>query len=196
MVGKRWTAFFSATVSVAFLVGLSVALFGWEPWRSFLERVVESGTYSPARFQLIGSITLFSAAVLLGLPTALAYFVQAMALLAGVILVSWIWWHNASLPVRSAALVAGTLFAVPYALLYEMTLAVVAIAWLVRAGNDNGFLFGEKAILGCIYIIPLVAVVAAIELRLPLGPYAPAALMILCMNRGRHEMRGTKSAQL
>jgi hypothetical protein len=207
IAGRRWSAFSAATLSVAFLVGLSVVVFGWDTWLSFLQSFGESGaqTFGSGQVQLtgargllsdqlIGSMTFFTAALLLGLPIALAYLIQAAAMLAGVILVGWSWWRNSSLPTRAAALAAGTLIATPYVLLYDIMLAMVAMAWLVRAGRISGFLPNEKAVFVGIYIMPLVSTVAAIKLHLPLGPFVTTALVMICAFRGWHEIHGNRGS--
>jgi hypothetical protein len=40
---------------------------------------------------------------------------------------------------RSATLVAGTLVAVPFAFIYDLMLALVAVAWLFRAARSIPF---------------------------------------------------------
>ena len=52
--------------------------------------------------------------------------------------VAWAWWRNVSAPVRYALLVAGTLIVVPFALFYDLVLASLAAAWLVRAARQGG----------------------------------------------------------
>jgi hypothetical protein len=191
IAGRRWTTLAAASATVALLVGASVLAFGWETWRAFFDAFVATGSHYLGSERVVhtGSITFFGAALLLGLPTTLAYGIQGVAMLAGAALVAWVWRRNASLPTRAAALVAGTLIAVPYALLYDIMLATVAIAWLVRAGRSGGFLPGEPLVLLALYLMPLVETVAALRLHLPLATLTTAALAAICALRSRRERR-------
>jgi hypothetical protein len=183
IAGRHWTAFTAAVLSTALFIGLSVAVFGWETWHSYLQNLLQSGTYNPYHVQTLGSITFLSAALLLGLPVQASYLVQITAMLVGGALVVWSWWRNVSLPVRAAALIAGTLIAAPYALLYDMMLATISLAWLIRAGRVSGFLPYEGMLYLAIYIIPLITVVTTIKLHLSLAPLATATLVVICAAR-------------
>jgi hypothetical protein len=62
-----------------------------------------------------------------------ARIVQLAATLVAALLVAWVWSTNATRDSRAAVLTAGTLIAVPYALLYDLMIAAIAGAWLIRA---------------------------------------------------------------
>ena len=98
-----------------------------------------------------------------------ARIVQLAATLAAALLVAWVWSTNATRASRAAVLTAGTLIAVPYALLYDLTIAAIAGAWLIRAGRDSGFLRWEKPLLATVYLMPLFAFQAGLASHLPLG---------------------------
>ena len=86
---------------------------------------------------------------------------------------------------RAAALTAGILLSIPLALVYDLLLTTVAIAWLVRQGLRSGFLAWEKLALFLCYLVPLVARHLGETAHIPLGPLAPAALLALCVVRTR-----------
>jgi alpha-1,2-mannosyltransferase len=190
--GRRWTAFAATAASVAGWIGVSVALFGWQTWHAYLTAFFGSGTISDfelEHFNPAGFISVFSAARLAGLPIDPAHGIQLTATLAAVVLVGWIWWRNCSLPIRSAALAAGTLIAIPFAVLYDLMLATIAMAWLVRAGRQRDFLRYDEPVIAAIYLIPLLALHLGIALHIPLGPLPALALAALCAVRGSREMR-------
>jgi hypothetical protein len=97
--------------------------------------------------------------------------------------VGWIWWRDPGPIERSAALPAGILLSVPLALVYDLLLLTVAIAWLVRGGRSTGFLTWEKPALFVCFIVPLVALHLAQATHIPVAPLAPAALLALCVRR-------------
>jgi hypothetical protein len=70
-------------------------------------------------FNIFASLSPFAVARLLGLSIEHARIVQ----LAAALLVAWVWSTNATRGTRAAVLTAGTLIAVPYALLYHLMIA-------------------------------------------------------------------------
>jgi len=190
LVSQRWIAIMGAAVSVLGLCLLSVAAFGLDVWGQYLDAAVFSrAIYESGRIDFAGYVTPFGAAMLVGLPVWLAHGIQIVVSLAAAAIVAWIWRRGASLPVRAAALAAGTLLAVHLALLYDLLLLLLAIAWLVRAGRAGGFLPGEKFIFVCVYLVPLgIRSVANLAL-IPLGPLATGAVLALCVMRTRNELR-------
>jgi hypothetical protein len=196
--GRRWTAFAATTASVAGWIGLSVAL-SWQAWRAYLTAFFDSGTisnYQLEHFNPAGFITLFSASRLAGAPIGVAHGVQLAGAMAAVVLVGWIWWQNCSLPVRAAALAAGTLIVVPFAVIYDLMLATIAMAWLVRRGRQHGFLRYEEPIIATIYLIPLLALHVGIALHVPLGPLPALALAALCAVRASREVSAAPQSAL
>ena len=149
IAGRRWRAVTGAAVSVGFLVGLSLALFGWQTWRAYLGSFFGSAaTYDfeiERHVNIFASVSPFAAALLLGFSTEHARIAQLVATSLVVLLVGWVWRKNATLPIRAAALAAGAVVAVPYALIYDLMIAAIAGSWLLRAGCDGGFLPRGKA---------------------------------------------------
>ena len=186
--GGRWRAFIAAALAAAAAAALSVTLFGWQTWLSYFALAGGSpATYEFGRIDLSGFVTLFGALRLTGVPPVEAYAVQALGTLAAIALVAIVWRRQLSLPIRAAALAAATLIAVPVALIYDFVLAGIAMAWLIRAGAENGFLSGEKATLAAIFIAPLLSRSIGSTLHLPLAMLALIALLVLIARRARRE---------
>jgi hypothetical protein len=182
--GGRWRAFSAAAQSATASVALSIALFGWQSWQDFFALAGGSGaTYESGRIDLSGFVTLFGGMRLMGAPPDLAYAVQGLGSLAAIVLVAVVWRCNFSLAVRAAALAAATLIAVPVALVYDFLLAGIAIAWLVRAGCEDGFRPWEKATLAAVFVVPLLSRNVGTTLHLPLAPLAVIALLALIAQR-------------
>lgn len=187
--GGRWRAFAAAAGSVAALVLLSALLFGWETWHDFLVLVGGSHTtYELGRIDFAGFVSPFGAVRLLGGRAEFGYAIQLVMTLAAAALVAFVWWRGLSLSIRAAALAAATLVAIPVVLLYDLMLAAIAMMWLVRAGRESGFLPWEKAVLGVVFLVPLVSRNIGAALNLPLAPIVPVALLALVFARAWHEM--------
>lgn len=184
VAGGRWRAFIGAATAGAALVALSIAFFGWQTWQDFLTLTAGShSTYESGRIDLSGFVTLFGGLRLMGVPSTIAYAVQGLGSLAAIALVAVVWRCNLSLPVRAAALAAATLVAVPVALVYDFLLAGIAMAWLIRAGSERGFLPWEKITLAAAFIVPLLSRNFGTATHVPLAQLALIALLALIARR-------------
>lgn len=182
--GGHWRAFAAAACSVAALVAVTAGLFGVETWRRYLDAFAASAeVYTSGKIMLAGFVTTFGAARLIGLPVAVAGAAQVATGIAAALIVARLWHARAGLPVCAAALIAGTLLAVPLALLYDLMLISVCIAWLVRAAGETGFLPWEKSLLAFLFVIAFVCFFVGLVAKVPLGPLAPAIVLALCLRR-------------
>jgi alpha-1,2-mannosyltransferase len=189
VAGGNWRAFLGAAASVGLLVALSALLFGVETWRAYLDLMLTArSVYETGRIHFSGYITVFGAARLVGVPAGAAYALQGAVSVAVALCVAWLWRAGASLPVRVAALAAGTLLFVPLALFYDLMLLSVGMAWLVRQGLAEGFRPGEKLLLAVPYVVAGAARASSEWLGVPLGPLAAGAVLCLCLMRARREM--------
>lgn len=196
LIGRQWLAIAGAAASVLGLVGLSVALFGVETWQAYLAAAQSSrAVYESGSIDFIGMATPFGGALLMGFAPAIAHIVQIVATIITAAAVGWVWWSGASLSVRAATVAAGTLLAVHLALIYDVLLLLLAMAWLVRAGRENTTLPGEKIIFFGVYLV-LLLITKWLILRgvdaapaIPLAPLASVAMLALCILRARWETR-------
>lgn len=193
IAGRQWRGFGAAALTVAALVLLSAGLFGWPSWRGFWIAITASHTvYESGKVDFAAFVSLFGALRLLGFSKLVAYGGQAPLSLAAAAVVAWIWRGGGSLPVRAASLAAATLAAVPLSLFYDLMLAGVAIAWMVRAGRMDGFLPWEKTVLAANFIVPLLIRGVGRSCHLPLGVLAILSLLLLCARRAAAEFRARK----
>jgi Glycosyltransferase family 87 len=178
--GGRWRAFAAALVSALGLSLLSLVLFGWPTWHEFFIAAAASrNVYASGRIPFGGFVTPFGGAMLLGASPAAAGAVQAAASAVAAGFVAIIWRRNPPLPVRAASLVSATLVAVPLALFYDLVLAGVAAAWLVRADGKYRLPEAGKLLLAALYMLCLNPRGIAETWHLPVGSLIALALMIL-----------------
>lgn len=182
--GGRWRTIGAAAATVAAVVGLSVALFGLDPWRAWLATLAGSqAVYESGRIDLAGFVTPYGAARVLGAGAGVAQGLQGTASVLTALVVGWVWRRDPGPAERSAALAAGILLSVPLALVYDLLLLTVAIGWLVRAGRATGFLAWEKLAFAFCFMVPLLSRHFGQATHVPLGPLAPAALLALSVVR-------------
>ena len=184
IAGRRWIAFDAAAATVVWLVTASIMLFGWQTWHAYIDAFSHSGgVYDSGRIDFAGMITPFGAARLLGFEAWPAYLVQGGSALVMAVMIALIWRADVSRNLRSAALLAATLLAVPLVLLYDKLLALVAIGWLLREARETGFLPWEKLVLLCVYPMSLVAWLVGQGFHVPVGPIVSCAVLVLCLRR-------------
>jgi hypothetical protein len=193
---RQYRAFAAATVTLVAFVGASVLLFGVDTWRRFLavERIAPTTLYS-GKVALAAHIDMRGGAMLLGLDPSLAgglqIVVTILALLAALII-----WRHGDYATRAAALAAGTLAIIPFALFYDLILATVAGAWLVQAGRETGFLRGEKTILALCVVADLITYPVGKAAHLPFGVLIAPALLGLCYRRAARSKKRETSFRL
>ena len=184
LAGRRWLAFAAAAGMVAWLVGVSVVLYGWQTWEAYLTAFAHSDeVYVSGAIDFAGMITPFGAARLLGYASWPAYIVQGSAAVVMVVVIALLWRRPVSQNLRCGALLSATLLAVPLALLYDKLLVLVAIGWLVREAREHGYQPWEKLTLVAIYPVALLSWPVGAAYHIPLGPMVACSVLVLCLRR-------------
>jgi hypothetical protein len=184
VAGREWRAFAGAVISVAGLISLSFALFGWQIWTAYLTAFFHSDQiYTTGVVDFAGIITPFGAARLMGLPTSTSYAIQMLAAAAAVVTVALVWRRGASHNLRCAVLLSATLLAVPLALVYDQLLLLLAGAWLIREARQSWLRSWEGLILVLVYPVSLVTLTIGQSYHIPLGPLTTCAVLVLCLRR-------------
>lgn len=181
--GGYWRAFGAAALSVGFWIIVSAGLLGLDAWHDYLAALGGSGAVYNGQVTLGAYITPYGAVRVLGGSAVQGWVVHAVVSIVAAGAVAWIWHRRADVGVRSAALVSGMLLSAPVALMYDLTLLMIAMAWLVRVGRNTGFLAWEKLTLVFCFLVPLASLFVGQFLHVPLGPLAPAAILVLCLVR-------------
>jgi hypothetical protein len=182
LAGRHWRALGAAFGSAAALCGLSLIVFGWETWQGFAAAAAGSdATYASGRINFGGLITPFGGVLLAGGSLNAAYSAQAAATFGAGLLVAFVWRRGLPLPIRAATLAAATLVAVPVALIYDLMLAAVAAAWLVR--GPAGLACWERVALAALFVLSITPPGLAEAWRVPAEPIVALALLALIAAR-------------
>lgn len=161
--GAHWRSLGAAALSASGVVALSVALFGRGTWSAFFAAAAHSSEAYLTRVDPAAMVSPFGAVLAAGGPPAAAYALQAATTIAMAAIVAHVWKKRVGIPAKAAALLAATCVSFPIVLLYDLVVAVVAMAWLVRAAaaaaatRASGFLPWEKVVLAAMFFVPLVA---------------------------------------
>lgn len=187
--GGRWRCFLAAAASASLLMLLSLALFGVATWVDFFAAVTSApDTYQSGRISLFAMISPFGAVRLMGGSPVLAYGAQLAAVAAAAGIVAIVWRLRLSEPVRAAALAAASPIAMPVALIYDMMLAAIAMAWLARAARATGFLPWEKMALSGLFAGALLSFTLSGPLHIPFALLSLLGLLAVIVARARWEL--------
>lgn len=180
----RWRTIAAASVTVLLFAGLSLAMFGQQTWRAFVNSVtlwrhvvIEQGGPGFEKMQ-----SAFAFARLWGLSVTPSYAVQTAISLVAALVVTWIWRRTSNFDLHAAALVTGTLLATPYMMDYDLVILVLPIAWIALEGRRSGFLPCEKSLLAFLWLLPLFARTLSGSAKIPL---APGAMLLLLADTAR-----------
>jgi hypothetical protein len=175
----QWRAFAAAAGMGIALMALSLALFGQDTWVAYLSAFAGSHRiYESGRIDFPAFITPFGASRLIGLSLRIAYAVQTIVSLACAAIVVWVWRRRTRAAVRYCVLVSATFLAVPLAIFYDLVGLSIAMAWLIRDGQDKPLASWEKACLPVIYAASLAVRSAGTAAHLPVG-FVPALLLLI-----------------
>nr|WP_294513218.1 glycosyltransferase family 87 protein [uncultured Rhodopila sp.] len=184
--GGHWRAFFATGATLCGVIGATVGLFGFEPWLRYTEALSAAArVYGSDTILLAGYVSPFGAARLAGMAAGEAMTLQLLVSLATAAIVARVWQQKTRQPLRAAVLIGGTLLSVPVALLYDLTLVSICIAWLVRDAAGYGFLPGEKWLLTIIYLLAFITLGAGWLLHDPAGVFAPAIILGVSLRRAK-----------
>lgn len=136
IASRNWRAFAAAAVTAALLAAATGLAFGFTVWTSFM---VETRALMTAIMEApypqtyhSNALTVFIMARSFGAGLAAAYATQAVATLAAIAAVVWLWLPSTAIDPRRRALVTATLavVATPYGYTYDTIPMCVALAYL------------------------------------------------------------------
>lgn len=174
VAGRHWRVMGGAAASATALLALSVAAFGIEPWRAFLDHTV------PAQAQMLNHgegwfqnamPTAFMAVRTLGAPWPAAMLGQLPFVLLGSVLVWRAWRSAADMELKGVVLVLASAVASPQMFNYDLVAFSAALLALVR--RDPRPATYTLALAG--WALPALCIVLS-GLHVPLSPLLLAAI--------------------
>lgn len=182
LAGRRWTAFVSATISVIGLVGVSLLLFGREPWLIYAGNlevlkhfILEDGAGVWHRM-----MSVFVMARHFGFSVEASYIAQAVSALIAAVMVARSWWCDDPMEIRYGLLVLGTCLVTPYLQDYDLVVGAFVAVWLL-ALQRQGLMSRRVAQLAMAAILlwPLVNGAVGKATGFAFGPLVIAPLFFL-----------------
>jgi hypothetical protein len=135
LAGRRWSAIAWATAGTLAIAAATAALFGTDYWlRFFAQLGGASDMLAAGRLPFQRMITWYGFLRTAGLGHDAAVAAQVAATAVVMVAVGALWTRKtAPFDLKAAAFLFGLTLATPYAYYYEMTFALVAILFLLRA---------------------------------------------------------------
>lgn len=176
-----WRTIAAAAVTALLLVGLSIAVFGIEPWQRWLDVTLPFHLFTLQRFD--GFYTTMMVSVLagartVGIPYGEAFGLQIAVALPVVAVAAWAVRRTGDPCRRAFVLASAAPLATPYAFSYDLTALAVPLVW-VLAGRLP-WRSRWRAVLLLAWVIPTGTMVATM-LGLGLAPLVSIAVFAVAV---------------
>jgi Glycosyltransferase family 87 len=145
--GRYWKALIGAVISAITLALASLLLLGSSVWIAFFKNLPLAAGFMNRASVWTKVPTVFAVARLQGATLELATGLQAVAIIAAILAVGWVWFRRAPLPIRGSVLVVGICLATPHAFNYDLTISALPFAWLGWEAYTQGSKFQEVFLL-------------------------------------------------
>ena len=187
MLGGYWRAFAWAALGTTTLIAASCIAFGGSVWVSFLASLPAIADYDLVNTHLSWTniTTSFGFLQWFGMGDTAASIGFLIVAGSAALLVWWTWRSTAAFSLKATALSAGAMMATPYLLIYDMTIAPVAAAFLVRHGLITHITPTERTVLllsATMFAYPALGAGAP-----PIACVVPALLLALSVTRALSE---------
>lgn len=167
----KWRTLAVAAATCLLVASASLLIFGAEVWLDFLRQtglqrmLLETESMNWPRMP-----TVFTGMRLLGFGLTVAYLFQGISAVIAALVVGLIWRSDATTAIKRAALIVGGFLVTPYAWDYDMVIITFAVVWL--ANGHRIWIEGrwERIVLGALLLLPLVEVIFARKIGLPVAP--------------------------
>ena len=150
----QWRCILSTAATVALLVAVSIAAFGWALWPEWLAYLPAHADYLDSAVNSYRKPTLQAALLLAGAGPAVARAVP-LAVLAATIPITW-WAFRTRRPLAPALLVAASFAAAPYAFIYDLPALTAAALAALAARPDTRARLLDDAIIAVALSVPAI----------------------------------------
>jgi hypothetical protein len=192
LAGRYWITFATASLTVAAMVGWSLAVGGIGLWSAYLGQdamtaavaFLERGTGATTSMMQ----SPFNAVHLLGLEASSAYVVQAIFAVLALGSVIWSFYRGADRTLQTATLATAIFLFSPYLLSYDMAILSGALIFMFEGFSRRGPRPRDQILFLAVWFLPLLGMYLN-SWGLPIGPLLLLALLMLLIARQRSLLR-------
>jgi len=184
LCGGCWRALLYAALGAAGFAAASIAALGSDTLWAFFDRLpVVASWVNEGKMPLAKMPTFFALGRSLGLPADAAWLLHGLMALLAAVIVGRVWLRSGSLPLRAAALLAGTMLISPYLYDYDLVWMGLALAWFGGYALRQGWRPWEKELLVLVWLQPGVMVLGEYALGFQPAPLLSLAFLLLVLRR-------------
>jgi hypothetical protein len=175
-----WRTFAAAAATTLALAAASIALLGWETWPAFVAQIGNMSAHlhnAPDPWKLQSFYSTFRT---LGAGSTVAIVLHGVLAVAVGMMIAWLWRRkDVSLDLKSAALASAALLMSPYLFVYDMSVLMVAQAFLLRGTAEKDL--DSVDVLGVIAAGLAILIQPAVQF--PAAAAAPVITLALVLRR-------------
>jgi alpha-1,2-mannosyltransferase len=186
LLERRWVTIASALATTAVLIAATAALFGWNVWFEFFQKVVPQQAWLTEHggdllFALVGSV--YFGARLIHLPAGVDWAVQGIACVFAFAGVAWTYWRRRDQALSFAFFATAIFLFTPYVLNYDMVILGFIVA-LLRGRDENTT--ADHWFLVAVWTLPITMMIAAV-VKIPLAPIVLIPFAVRLLWRMAHD---------
>ena len=181
LAAAEWTALFTAAIVTATIAVASWLAFGTESWQAFFHWIpmFSQAFLTEGRAPWFKMQSIFALVRYLGGTEQLGWIFQWVLTAAVAVVLVAMWRSRLPYTLKAAMLAAATLLTTPYLFMYDLVVLGIAVAFLIRAGLDEGFARHEAMALALVFAL----LASFLFLGQPVG--FPAILIVFALILGR-----------
>ncbi|WP_426409157.1 glycosyltransferase family 87 protein [Bradyrhizobium ganzhouense] len=177
IAAAEWTVLFTAAIVTATIAVASWLAFGTESWQAFFHWIpmFSQAFLTEGRAPWFKMQSIFAFVRYVGGTEQLGWIFQWVLTAAVAIVLVAMWRSRLPYALKAAMLAAATLLTTPYLFMYDLVVLGIAVAFLIRAGLDEGFARHEVMALALVFAL----LATFLFLGMPVG--FPAILIVFAL---------------
>lgn len=181
LAAAEWTVLFTAAIVTATIAAVSWFAFGTESWQAFFHWIpmFSQAFLTEGRAPWFKMQSIFALVRYAGGTEQLGWIFQWVLTAAVAVVLVLMWRSRLPYALKAAMLAAGSLLTTPYLFMYDLVVLGIAVAFLIRAGLDEGFARHEVMALALVFAL----LAAFLFLGQPVG--FPAIVIVFGLILGR-----------
>lgn len=155
IAAAEWRVLFTAAIVTVTIAGASWLAFGTESWQAFFHWIpmFSQAFLTEGRAPWFKMQSIFALVRYLGGTEQLGWIFQWVLTAAIAVVLVVMWRSRLPYALKAAMLAAATLLTTPYLFMYDLVVLGIAVAFLIRAGLDEGFARHEVMALALVFAL-------------------------------------------
>ena len=181
LAAAEWTVLFTAAIVTTAIAALSWFAFGTESWQAFFHWIpmFSQAFLTEGRAPWFKMQSIFALVRYVGGTEQLGWIFQWVMTAAVAVVLVVMWRSRLPYALKAAMLAAASLLTTPYLFMYDLVVLGIAVAFLIRAGLDDGFARHEVMALALVFAL----LASFLFIGQPVG--FPAILCVFALILGR-----------